>query len=147
MMKKISFMLYLEQFYGIPKNSRTSMYAKIFWFPRNYSIYHPKTNLYIEKRKLFGARVLTYFYVRSASALRVLPLSVSLNTIFMVDLSISLKLFFRQVSDKIFWFLGNYFIYQPKISLRIKKGKPSLSLFFNTILEALIINRLQGMSV
>ncbi len=40
----ISFMLYLEQFYRIPKNSRTIMYAKIFWFLRNYSIYQPKTN-------------------------------------------------------------------------------------------------------
>ena len=58
----ISFMLYLEQFYRIPKNSRTIMYAKIFWFLRNYSIYQPKTNHIIR-------------------ALRASLLSISLNAI------------------------------------------------------------------
>ncbi len=37
-------MQYLEQFYEIRKNSRTSLYARIFSFSGNYSIYQPKTD-------------------------------------------------------------------------------------------------------
>ena len=39
-------MAYLEQFYEVDKNSRRSVYAKIFITSRNYSVLKPFSNLF-----------------------------------------------------------------------------------------------------